>query len=79
MRPYPDVPVWMRPTDWVLHYNIGNQKSWDLIEIDDMIEMKREGLQYEDIARRLNRSPASVKCKYMKLMGVEDAEIMPDM
>ena len=53
MRPYPNVPIWMRPTDWeVLPYCLrDNVKKWNDKEIKVLLLYKNKYM-LKDIAKK---------------------------
>lgn len=55
---------------WVVILRIGRTyKHWTFNELKELIELKKSGLKYREIAVKLNRSPLSVEKRYRKLLN----------
>jgi len=68
MRAYPNVPIWMRPTDWEWHRDSTpyTRQEWTSDDIEMMQVMFDNGVEIKDIAVQLGRTYDSVRCKHVK-------------
>ena len=53
MRSYPNVPIWLRPTDWENPYG---PAAYDESEIKELVTMRKEGKSLKEIGKRFGIS-----------------------
>ena len=75
MRPYPDVPIWMRPTDFELQPRGGASDGegkgcrWSKGKEDKLIALHDEGLTWRMIGDIIGLDGETVRQKYYRLLN----------
>ena len=67
MRPYPDIPIWMRPTDWELPEGMYNE--WPKERTAALLELKKQGYNWPEIAFELGMHRDACRKKYYLIRG----------
>ena len=62
MRPYPNVPIWLRPTDWSLPEGMYNR--WPEERTKELLRLKGLGYNWPEIAFELGVSRNACRRKY---------------
>lgn len=65
MRPYPNVPIWMRVVDWELHNTPG--KPWEEEAEQVLEQLKQKGLTWGEIAEKMKLNRDAVRNKYYRM------------
>ena len=80
MRPYPAVPIWMRPIDW--EWNRSSipytRQEWTPAEEKILLTMSGDGAALGEVAKVLGRTYSSVRCKHRKLRGGNGLQLLQE-
>ena len=68
MRPYPDIPIWMRPTDWDL---LPGESAYEKHDLELLKVMRDRGCTFVEISKIMGMNPNNVGRLYRKYVEGE--------